>query len=411
MQFERFPARHVANRLTARDRPFGAAERAVMDPDALAAAAAEIAAWPGYWPTPLVALPGLAAGLGIAALVYKDEGPRFGLGSFKALGGAYAVSCLLRRRLREKHGIEATTADLIAGRYRELLAAATVATATDGNHGRSVAWGAQRFGCRCVIYLHEQVSAAREAAIARYGAEIRRVPGGYDGSVRRCAADAAAEGWYLVADTSVGGGTAVPALVMHGYAVLAREVLEQAEGRPAFTHLFVQGGVGGLAAALAAVFWQRLGPQRPRLVVVEPEAADCISRTVAAGEPTPVPGEAHSFMACLAAGEISPAAWAVLKHGADDVLALPDAAAPSAMRLLADGVGGDPPIVAGESGCAAVAGLIAAALDPELRDRLGLDAGARVLAIGSEGATDPEVYERAVGRPAEAVLAAVEERA
>lgn len=403
MHLESFPARLVHNPRATPDRPFGAAERAVMDAGALEAAAAEIAGWPGYRPTPLLPLPGLAARLGLGSLAYKDEGGRFGLGSFKALGGAYAVSCLLRRRLREEHGIAATTADLLAGRHRDKLAGVTVATATDGNHGRSVAWGAQRFGCRCVIYLHERVSREREAGIARYGAEIRRVPGGYDDSVRRCAADAGANGWYLVADTSAGGDATIPALVMHGYAVLAREVLDQARGSPPFTHLFVQGGVGGLAAAVAAVFWQELGPARPRVVVVEPEAADCIFRTVAAGKPTPVPGEAHSFMACLAAGEISPVAWKILEHGADDVLALPDAAAPAAMRLLAEGIDGDSPIVAGESGCAAVAGLVAAALDAGLRDRLGLDAASRVLTIGSEGATDPLAYREAVGRPAEAV--------
>jgi diaminopropionate ammonia-lyase len=406
MDLQRFPARHARNARARRDLPFGPVERAILGPEAVAAAVAEITGWPGYAPTPLRDLPGLATTLGVAALSYKDEGERFGLGSFKALGGAYAVSHLLRARLKERHGVEATTADLLAGRHRDLLRDATVASATDGNHGRSVAWGAERFGCRCVIYLHEQVSAAREAAIARYGAEIRRVPGGYDASVRRCAADAAAAGWYLVADTSADGGAEVPSLVMQGYGVMAAEILNQAKGQPGFTHAFVQAGVGGLAAAFGAVLWERLGPARPRLVVVEPELADCIFRTVAAGEPTPVPGEAHSFMACLAAGEISPAAWRILEHAADDVLTLPEAAAPAAMRLLAEGVGGDAPIVAGESGCAALAGLVAVALDPSLRQALGLASDARVLVIGSEGATDPETYARTVGRSADTVLAA-----
>lgn len=389
MHLERFSARHARNARAGRDRPFGPAEAAVLGPEAVAAAAAEIRAWPGYAPTPLRELPGLAAALGVGALAYKDEGLRFGLGSFKALGGAYAV----QRLLREREGVRVGSA------------AVTVATATDGNHGRSVAWGAQRFGCRCIVYLHEQVSAAREAAIARYGAEIRRVPGGYDGSVRRCAADAAQEGWYLVADTSDDADAQVPKLVTQGYGLIATEILDQTAGAPAFSHLFVQGGVGGLAAAVAGVLWQRLGPSRPRVVVVEPELADCIFRTVAAGEPTAVPGEVHTFMACLAAGEISAVAWRVLERAADDVVALPEAAAPAAMRFLAEGVGGDPPVVSGESGCAAVAGLVAAALDPGLRRALGLDGGSRVLAIGSEGATDPETYERTVGRSAAAVQA------
>jgi diaminopropionate ammonia-lyase len=405
MDLQRFPARHVRNALARREAPFGEAERRILGLDSVAAARAEIETWPGYAPTPLRPLPGLAGRLGLAAVLYKDEGHRFGLGSFKALGGAYAVLRLLQRHLRSWHGIEATAADLLAGRHREAAREVTAATATDGNHGRSVAWGAERFGCRCVVYIHEHVSAAREAGIARYGAEMRRVPGGYDDSVRRCAADAAANGWRLVADTSTDGGWEVPAMVMQGYGVLAEEVLEQAAGEPPFTHVLVQAGVGGLAAAVAAVMWQRLGAGRPRTVVVEPDLADCVFRTVAAGRPTAVPGEANTFMACLAAGEVSPAAWAILKVAADDVLSLSDEAARAAMRALAEGVDGDRPVVAGESGCAAAAGLIAAALDPGLREALALDPGSRVLVIGSEGATDALTYERTVGRSAEAVAA------
>lgn len=405
MDLQRFPARHVRNALARRDAPFGEAERRILGLASVASARAEIETWPGYAPTPLRPLPGLAGRLGLAAVFYKDEGHRFGLGSFKALGGAYAVLRLLQRHLSSRHGIEATAADLLAGQHREAAREVTAATATDGNHGRSVAWGAERFGCRCVVYIHEQVSAAREAGIARYGAEMRRVPGGYDDSVRRCAADAAANGWRLVADTSTDGGWEVPAMVMQGYGVLAEEALEQVAGEPPFTHILVQAGVGGLAAAVAAVMWQRLGAGRPRTVVVEPELADCVFRTVAAGRPTPVPGEANTFMACLAAGEISPAAWEILKVAADDVLSLSDEAARAAMRALAEGVDGDRPVVAGESGCAAAAGLIAAALDPGLREALALDRGSRVLVIGSEGATDALTYERTVGRSAEAVAA------
>jgi diaminopropionate ammonia-lyase len=406
MDLRRFPARHVRNASARREAPFGEAERRVLGLDAIRAARAEIETWPGYAPTPLRPLPGLAGRLGLGAVLYKDEGRRFGLGSFKALGGAYAVLRLLQRHLRDRHGVEAGAAELLAGRHRALAREVTVATATDGNHGRSVAWGAERFGARCVVYIHEGVSPAREEGIARYGAEVRRVPGGYDDSVRRCAADAAARGWRLVADTSADGGWEVPAMVMQGYGLLAEEALEQAAGRAPFTHVFVQAGVGGLAAAVAAVMWQRLGAGRPRIVVVEPERADCVFRTVAAGRPTPVPGEADTFMACLAAGEVSPAAWEILRTAADDVLALPDEAAGDAMRALADGVGGDRPVVAGESGCAAAAGLVAAALDPRLRERLDLGRESRILVIGSEGATDALTYERTVGRTAEAVEAA-----
>lgn len=399
-----FPARHVTNPLARRD-AYGERERAVLNRAAGAIAAAEIGSWPGYAPTPLLLLDGLAARLGLGAVLYKDEGRRFGLKSFKALGGAYAVLRTLQTALARR-GIEASAADLIAGRHRERVRDVTVATATDGNHGRSVAWGAGLFGCRAVVYIHEGVSREREAAIAAYGARMRRVPGGYDDSVRAVARDAAANGWTLVADTSSEGGRDVPRLVMQGYTLIAEEVLAALAGGPPLTHVFVQAGVGGLAAALAAHFWETLGAARPRLVVVEPILADCVFRTVAAGRPVTIEGSTDTFMACLAAGEVSPVAWEVLEGGLDDVVALPDEAAMDAMRLLADGVGGDPPIVSGESGAAAAAGLLAAALDPTLRATLGLDATARVLVIGSEGATDPATYERVVGRPAEAVARA-----
>lgn len=404
MSLARYPARHVHNRNAAGHRPYGEAERRIVGLVQFSAAEAEIRAWPGYAPTPLVALPGLAAALRLGSIHYKDEGQRFGLMSFKALGGAYAVLRVLQRHLSARHGLTGVkAAELAAGKHRTRCQEVTVACATDGNHGRSVAWGAQMFGCRCVIYLHAHVSPGREAEIARYGPKIVRVDGSYDDAVRQCAADAASSGWVLIADTSAGGGDAsVPAMVMQGYTVMAHEILEQLEGRP-LTHVFVQGGVGGLAAAVAAHLWESLSDRRPRIIVVEPQKADCIYRSIAAGEPTPVPGDINTFMACLAAGEVSPAAWPLLKAGVDDVIALPDEAAAAAMRLLASGHGGDRPIVAGESGAAATAGLIAAALDDLLARALGLDRSSAVITIGSEGATDRDSYSRVVGETPEAV--------
>lgn len=400
MQLDGYSARHVANDMAKRG-DLAPHLVPLIGAAVVAEAAREIGAWPGYAPTPLRQLAGLARALDLRHVLYKDEAPRFGLGSFKALGGAYAVLRVLQRELLATDGHAPPGQEIMAGRWRGRVSGLTVTTATDGNHGRSVAWGAERFGCRCVVYIHAGVSQARERSIAAYGAEMRRVPGGYDDSVHACAADAAREGWHLVADTSVEGGPEVPALVMQGYALLATEVLDQlaAVGLPALDHAFVPAGVGGLAAAVAGVMADRLGQARPRLVVVEPEQADCVFRTVAAGRPARVPGEADSFMACLSAAEVSPLAWDVLATTADDVLALPEAAAPAAMRLLAAGVGGDAEIVAGESGCAAVAALIAAARDPGLRGKVGLAAGSTVLVVGSEGATDPVTWAATVGRP------------
>jgi diaminopropionate ammonia-lyase len=366
---------------------------------------AEIASWTGYAPTPLVLLPGLAQALGVGSLDAKDEGYRFGLKSFKALGGAYAVLRALQAHAEASGVGRPSAAGLIAGAHRSLLQTVTVAAATDGNHGRSVAWGAQMFGCRSKIYLHSHVSQDREDSIARYGAEVVRVPGSYDDSVRQCASDCERNGWVLVADTNSGGGGAdIPALVMQGYTVMVEEMIGQLAGRIP-THVFVQGGVGGLAAAVAGHLWETFGARRPRVIVVEPARADCIYRSITAGRPTVVPGEIDTFMACLAAGEVSPVAWPILQLAVDDVLTLPDEAAPAAMRLLASGTGGDLPIVAGESGCAAIAGLLAVALDPALREAIGLDGQSRVAAIVSEGATDPATYTRVVGRRAEDVAA------
>jgi diaminopropionate ammonia-lyase len=226
---------------------------------AFAVAKDEIASWPGFAPTPLCTLSGLARAAGVGGLFYKDEASRFGLGSFKALGGAYAVFRLLRQQI----GSAVSAADLSSGRYADRLAGITVTCATDGNHGRSVAWGARTFGCACKIYVHQTVSQGRCDAIAAYGAKIRRVAGTYDDAVRQAASDAAAQGWYVVSDTSYEGYTDIPRNVMQGYAVMVDEALRQLPDGVLPSHVFVQGGVGGLAASVCAHLWEILGPRRP----------------------------------------------------------------------------------------------------------------------------------------------------
>jgi diaminopropionate ammonia-lyase len=361
--------------------PYRPRATAVMDEAGFRRAREAITAWPGYAPTPLTALPGLAEALGVGAIHYKDEGGRFGLKSFKALGGAYAVE-----RQVTLHG-----------------PAITVTCATDGNHGRSVAWGARRAGCGCVIYVHEHVSPGRQRAIEAFGAEVRRVRGTYDDSVRQAAADAAREGWIVVSDTSYPGYMAIPKDVMQGYALMAEEALDGLLPADAPTHVFVQGGVGGMAAAVCFRAWARLGARRPRLVVVEPELAACLLASAEAGQPTTITVERETVMAGLSCGEPSLLAWGILDEGVDAFMAVPDHAAENVMRLLADGTAGDPPIVAGESAVAGLAGAIAATQVPRFRDALGLGPASRVLVFGTEGDTDPELYDRIVGRPAEPV--------
>lgn len=394
----------IRNERADRDRPYGAAERAVLSLAAAREARREIGSWPGYAPTRLVGLPGLASELGVASATYKDEGERFGLGSFKALGGAYGVLRVLAEEVQREKGRLPTSAELLRGEHADAVARTTVTCATDGNHGRSVAWGASMFGCGCVIYLPAHVSRGREEAIAAYGAEVVRVAGSYDEAVRQADADAASEGRIVVSDTSYPGYEDIPRVVMQGYAVMVEEALVQLDGESP-THVFIQAGVGGVAAAIAAHLWERDGAARPTFVIVEPEGAACVFETVRAGEIRTFPGELHTVMGCLSCAEASPLAWRILEHAADFAATIPDALALDGMRLLAEGVAGDPAIVAGES---AVAGLMAArevARDPELRRRVGLSAESRLLFVGTEGATDPTIYAEIVGREPAEVLA------
>lgn len=352
-------------------------------------AKAEITSWDGYAVTPLLVLEDVAKAARVAAVHWKDEGPRFGLGSFKALGGAYAVMRLLVTELARR-GVSnaASSAELAAGTHREATQAITVTCATDGNHGRSVAWGAQRFGCRCVIFVHETVSQGRRDAIARYGAEIRVVPGTYDDAVRGAAHTAERENWFVVSDTSYEGYTEVPRDVMQGYRVMADEAAEQLEGQ-APTHVFIQGGVGGVAAAVAVQIRARFGAE-PKVIVAEPDKAACLLASAEAGEAVSVPGELDTLMAGLACGEPSLLAWQELERGTYAFMAVPDASAVDCMKLLARR---KPPVVAGESAVAGLAALLLAAADPMSRGLLGLDAQSRVLLFGTEGATDPALYE------------------
>ena len=353
-------------------------------------ARAEITSWPGYAATPLRKLDAIAAEAGIGVLRIKDEAGRFGLGSFKALGGAYAVAQLLAAELaRRGAAANARSGDLVAGTYAAATRAITVTCATDGNHGRSVAWGAQRFGCGCVIFVHETVSQGRIDAIARYGAEIRVVPGNYDDAVREAARVAAEHGWFVVSDTSWEGYTTVPVDVMQGYRLMADEAMDQWEGAPP-THVFIQGGVGGVAAAVSVQLRGRCRPA-PSLIVAEPDRAACLLASAEAGTPTAIPGDLDTLMAGLACGEPSLLAWQELARGAAAFMAVPDAAAVECMRLLARGG-----MVAGESGVAGLAALLLAAADPAARAALGLGADSRVLLFSTEGATDPELYHRLV---------------
>jgi diaminopropionate ammonia-lyase len=376
----------------------------------------ESRAWLAGWelisadPTPLWELSGAAAQLGVARIGLKDESFRSPLGSFKALGAPIALMRLIMR-LWPMHDIDPRA--LIQGGYREMVTNLTVISATDGNHGKALAAAARSIGCNCVIVLHANVSEEREEAIAAYGARIIRIAGNYDESVEHAAQLAKTNGWHVVSDTSYEGYEAIPRDVMQGYGTIAAEVIEQSDatpGKPAWTHVFLQGGVGGLAAGVASYLWEHAGAERPRFIVVEPRQADCLYQSALAGHAAKATGSVDSVMAGLACGEASPLAWQILEPCVDDFLLIDDEDAVDAMRLLAAGTGDDVPLVSGESGAAGLAGLVKLMRDPALAHGAGLDASSRVLLVSTEGATAPGVYAALVGDTAEAVSARRDER-
>lgn len=385
-----------------RDEPYGEQRAAILNAVALARAEQEITAWPGYQVTPQHSLRDLAAALGVASINYKDEGSRFGLGSFKALGGAYAVGRLLSRVLGQQLGRTLSPSDLLQGDLRQAAANITVTCATDGNHGRSVAWGAQLFGCRCVIYIHAAVSDGRKQAIAGFGAQVIRTEGNYDDAVRQADRDARAKGWHVISDTSYPGYMDVPRDVMQGYQLMVQEVVEQLNAWP--THVFVQAGVGGFAAAVCAYFWERDAQRRPFFTVVEPTRADCLLQSARNGKITAVTGALDTLMAGLACGEVSLLAWEILERGANAFCTVDDDAAVAVMQLLAHPPGQDATIVAGESAVAGLAAVIGIARNPEARAAFGLDAESRILFFGSEADTDPALYQQLVGASAAEIL-------
>jgi diaminopropionate ammonia-lyase len=353
-------------------------------------AKAAITGWDGYAPTPLRDLEGIAAGARVAALRLKDESERFGLGSFKALGGAYAVATLLSAELSRQGIARAATAQALSdGRYRDVTGTITVTCATDGNHGRSVAWGARRFHCKCVIFVHAAVSHGRRDAITALGAEVVQVDGTYDDAVREAERRAAAKHWFVVSDTSYPGYTETPREVMQGYRLMADEAADQWSDSPP-THVFIQAGVGGAAAAVSVQIRTRFGAE-PRLVVVEPERAACLLASAQQGSPVAVPGDLDTIMAGLACGEPSLLAWQELERAATAFMAIPDAAAVESLSLLADAG-----LEVGESGVAGLAGFLLAAADPDARAALDLSVTSRILCFGTEGITDRFVYNQAL---------------
>jgi len=381
--------------------PLEPPDAAVLDVAAAAQVERYLRTRQGHAQTPLVSLRSLAGEIGVAGILVKDEGQRLGLGSFKALGGAYAVIRLLLEKAEAELGRPVDLSELHSPGVRAVAAQMTVACATDGNHGRSVAQGAQLVGGRSAIFVHAGVSAERVAAIGRFGAEMIRVAGTYDDSVREAARVAHEKGWTIVSDTSWPGYERIPGLVMQGYTALVREALRQMPEPP--THVFIQSGVGGIAAAVAGHLAIELGEKRPVFVVVDPARAACLFESARAGRRVTIAHAEPTVMAMLECYEPSLVAWRVLARVADAFMTVDEDDAISVMKRLANPAGRDPAIVAGESGGVGLAGLLQAIADPAAKAALRLDGSSRVFLVNTEGATDPSKYAEIVGATPSAV--------
>jgi diaminopropionate ammonia-lyase len=357
-------------------------ERRIVSLQSATQALVEIRRWPGYTPTPLRDLAPLAAQLGVHEIHYKDESSRFSLGSFKALGGAYAAARQVQRMLRLRNGQDVSISELFGGHHAGEIHDITLCCATDGNHGVAVAFAARRMNCRCAIFMHEHASSAREKLMLDLGATVHRTPGTYDDSVRIAREAVGIQGWVLIADTTVETFEQVPAEVIQGYTVMLLEILDR-DPSALPTHVFVQGGVGGLAAAVAGFFAERFGERRPMLIIVEPDTAACLLASSHAGKASRVEGNLHTVMGMLECGEASSIAWTILKQRADAFITIDDETAVQAHDFLTRGDAGET-LDVGYSGAAGVAGLMAAITDPEVAAALRLEKASRILTFGTE---------------------------
>ncbi len=376
------PSWLAANPRAKKGLAFGRDQQFVVNPNGIPELTDELKQCPAHKTTPLYALPALAARLGVGEVHIKDESQRFGFGAFKALGGILGVWSELTSAVGSAYHFSPTFESLMKGEHREVTGDYVFTTASSGNHGRAVAAGAKLFKNRCVIFLPKFTSAEKEAAIRARGAEVIRVDGDYDTAVAECKKQAAANRWTIISDTSWEGYDDIPRSVMRGYAVLVEEIIRQ--WRPGPTHVFVQVGVGGLAAAVFGYLWARYEP-RPTFIMVEPESADCWFQSNKAGRPASASGNADTVMGGLACREISPVTWPILGLATDWFMTIGEDTVTPTRRLLAHPLDGDPAIASGPSGCAGLAGFSRVCTDEAAFKALGLGKKSRVLLINSEG--------------------------
>ena len=332
-----------------------------------------ISKWDGYSPTPLLKLNKLCKELNLNKIYYKDESRRFGLKSFKALGGAYAV-------------------DKVTKGNKDI----TVSTATAGNHGRSVAWGAKRLELKCKIFISEYVSDARGKAMEDLGAEVIKVKGNYENSLVECIKQSTQNNWQIVQDVAWKNYMLVPTLTMAGYSVMMKEIVDQINNEE-ITHIFLQAGVGGMAGAMVAGAARYL-TNIPKMTVVEPDSAACVMESIKSGKLEKVNISRESLMGGMSCGEPSLVPWKILKKSVNNCISLPDDDIGKAMKLFANASFGNDKIIAGENSAPGVISLIASCNDQNIKNKLGLNKKSNVLLIGCEGDTDQEMYQKLIAK-------------
>ncbi|RXM74031.1 diaminopropionate ammonia-lyase [Clostridium tetani] len=358
--------------------------------------------FPEYEVTPLHKLDNLAKHLGVKNIFLKDESYRFRLNAFKVLGGAYAIGKYLAKKL-DIDISEISFEKLKSKEVKEKLGDIIFVTATDGNHGRGVAWAANRLRQKSVVYMPKGSSQIRLENIRKEGAEATIIDGNYDDAVRLADKMAKKYGWIVIQDTAWEGYEDIPTWIMQGYGTLIHEVIEQLErsGINNVTHVFLQAGVGSFASAIQGYLASKFGEERPITVIVEPDDAACIykSAKVNDGKPHIVTGDMPTIMAGLACGEPNSIGWEILRDYSDGYLSCPDYVSARGMRILASPLRGDNQIISGESGAVGV-GVISLLMErdyyKELREKLDLNKNSRVLLISTEGDTDPGKYRNIV---------------
>jgi len=328
-----------------------------------------ISKWDSYKPTPLLLLNKLSKELNLNKIFYKDESKRFDLKSFKALGGAYAVEKITKGN-------------------KDI----TVSTATAGNHGRSVAWGARRLGLKCKIFISEYVSDARCKAMQNLGADVIKVKGNYENSLLECIKKSTENNWQIVQDVAWKDYMLVPALTMAGYSVMMKEIVDQLNNEK-ITHIFLQAGVGGMAGAMVAGAARYL-KNVPKIIVVEPNSAACVMESIKTGKIEKINIVRESLMGGMSCGEPSLVPWKILKKSVNNCISLPDNDIAKAMKLFANASFGDDKIIAGENSAPGVISLIASCNDENIKNKLNLDYNSNILLIGCEGDTDQEMYQK-----------------